>query len=45
MNIMYLLLFLGGVFLVGVILFFAWTVRNETYDYSEQISLLPLDDD
>jgi len=45
MEILILLIFLC-VSLVGVAVgFFAWTVRQGTFDHSDRLALLPLDDE
>jgi cbb3-type cytochrome oxidase maturation protein len=45
MEILILLIFVC-VILVGVaVAFFAWTVRQGTFDHADRLALLPLDDE
>ena len=45
MEILLLLIFVY-VILVGVaVAFFAWTVRQGTFDHADRLALLPLDDE
>jgi len=45
MKILILLIFIC-VFLVGIAMaFFAWTVRQGTFDHADRLALLPLDEE
>ena len=45
MEIFQLLLFIGVVFVVVAMGFFIWNVKEETFDYAEELELLPLEKD
>ena len=45
MEVLILTVFCSLVLALVGIAFFAWTVREQTFDHSERLSLLPLDDD
>lgn len=44
MEVMSLLLFIGVVFVVGAGLAFLWSAGLGTFDHTERLALLPLDD-
>lgn len=44
MEVMAALLFVGVVFVTGAVLAFAWTARAGSFDHSDRLALLPLDD-
>ena len=45
MEILILLIFVCVVLVGGAVAFFAWTVRQGTFDQADRLALLPLDDD
>ncbi|MCA9536711.1 MAG: hypothetical protein KC593_23675 [Myxococcales bacterium] len=44
MEVMTLLLFIGVVFVIGAALAFVVNAANGTFDHTERLALLPLDD-
>ena len=44
MEVMSLLLFIGAVFVLGAALAFLANARSGTFDHTERLALLPLDD-
>ena len=45
MEILILLIFVCVVLVGGAVAFFAWTVRQGTFDHADRLALLPLDDE
>ncbi|MGB5808971.1 MAG: cbb3-type cytochrome oxidase assembly protein CcoS [Polyangiales bacterium] len=45
MEILILLIFLCIVLIAAAVAFFAWTVRQGTFDHADRLALLPLDDE
>lgn len=45
MEILILLIFLCVALVAGAVGFFAWTVKQGTFDHADRLALLPLDDD
>jgi len=45
MEILILLIFLCVVLVGAAVAFFAWTVRQGTFDHLDRLALLPLDDE
>jgi nitrogen fixation-related uncharacterized protein len=45
MKILILLIFVSLVFVVGALLSFALSVKNEDFDHMDELSLLPLEDE
>jgi len=45
MEILILLIFLCVVLVGMAVAFFAWTVRQGTFDHADRLALLPLDDE
>lgn len=45
MNILILLVFVGIILVLGAILLFLKSVKNEDFDHIEELSLLPLKED
>lgn len=45
MNILILLIFVSAVLVVGALLLFAISVKNEDFDHAEKLSLMPLEDE
>ena len=45
MDVLILLIAVCVVLIVGAIGFFAWTVREGTFDHTDRLALLPLDED
>jgi len=45
MEILILLIFLCVLLVGAAVAFFAWTVRQGTFDHADRLALLPLDDE
>ncbi|MEM8609568.1 MAG: cbb3-type cytochrome oxidase assembly protein CcoS [Myxococcota bacterium] len=45
MDILILLIVVCVVLIAGAVGFFAWTVRQGTFDHADRLALLPLDED
>jgi len=45
MEILILLIFVCVVLVGAAVAFFAWTVRQGTFDHADRLALLPLDDE
>lgn len=45
MEVLILLLLIGVLLVAGALAFFAWTVRQHTYDHSDRLALLPLEEE
>lgn len=45
MEILILLIFVCVLLVGGAVAFFAWTVRQGTFDQADRLALLPLDDE
>lgn len=45
MEVLILLLFVGVLLVGGAIAFFAWTVREHSYDHTDRLALLPLEEE
>ena len=45
MNILILLIVVCVALIVGAVAFFAWTVRQGTFDHADRLALLPLEED
>lgn len=45
MKVLILLIFVCVVLITGAVVFFAWTVRQGTFDHADRLALLPLDDE
>ncbi len=45
MEILILLIFVSVLLVVAAVGFFAWTVRQGTFDHADRLALLPLDDE
>jgi cbb3-type cytochrome oxidase maturation protein len=45
MEILILLIFICVVLVSVAVAFFAWTVRQGTFDHADRLALLPLDDE
>ncbi|PIR26846.1 MAG: cytochrome oxidase [Deltaproteobacteria bacterium CG_4_10_14_0_2_um_filter_43_8] len=45
MNIIVLLLFISFVLVLGAVLLFVYSGRNHDLDHSDELSLMPLDDE
>jgi cbb3-type cytochrome oxidase maturation protein len=45
MEILILLIFVSVLLVGSAVAFFAWTVRQGTFDQADRLALLPLDDD
>jgi len=45
MEILILLIFVCVVLVSGAVAFFAWTVRQGTFDHADRLALLPLHED
>ncbi len=44
MEVLNLLLFVGGFWVLGAVSFFAWTLITGSDQHSDRLALLPLDD-
>jgi len=44
MDVVTLLIFVGAVWLLAAVGFFAWNVRAESHEHSERLAMLPLED-
>ena len=45
MEVLILLIFVCVVLVGGAVAFFAWTVRQGTFDQADRLALLPLDEE
>jgi cbb3-type cytochrome oxidase maturation protein len=45
MEILILLIFVCVILVGAAVAFFAWTVRQGTFDHADRLALLPLDDE
>ena len=45
MEVLILLIFVCVVLVGGAVAFFAWTVRQGTFDHVDRLALLPLDEE
>ena len=45
MEILILLIFVCVVLVGGAVAFFAWTVRQGTFDHTDRLALLPLEEE
>jgi len=45
MEVLILLIFVCVLLVGGAVAFFAWTVRQGTFDQADRLALLPLDDE
>lgn len=45
MKILILLVFVSLIFVIGAVLSFALSVKNEDFDHIDELSLLPLEED
>lgn len=45
MEILILLIFISVLLVGSAVAFFAWTVRQGTFDQADRLALLPLDDE
>ena len=45
MEILILLIFICVLLVGAAVAFFAWTVRQGTFDHADRLALLPLDDE
>ncbi|MEM7136767.1 MAG: cbb3-type cytochrome oxidase assembly protein CcoS [Myxococcota bacterium] len=45
MEILTLLIIVCVALIIGAVAFFAWTVRQGTFDHADRLALLPLDDE
>ena len=45
MDALILLIFISLALVGSAVAFFAWTLRKRTYDHSDRLSLLPLEED
>lgn len=45
MEILILLIFICVLLVSAAVAFFAWTVRQGTFDHADRLALLPLDDE
>ena len=45
MEVLILLIFVCVVLVGGAVAFFAWTVRQGTFDHADRLALLPLDEE
>lgn len=44
MNVVALLVFVSLMIVLGALLAFAWSVKEQEHDHADRLSLLPLDD-
>ncbi len=44
MEIVTLLLYVGAVWVVGALLFFAWNLAGGAFEHADRLALLPLDE-
>ena len=44
MEVVTLLLFVGALWVIAAVGFFAWNLRATAYEHSERMALLPLED-
>jgi len=44
MDILILLIFVSLALVVSAVAFFAWTLRQRTYEHNDRMSLLPLEE-
>ncbi len=44
MEVVTLLLFVGAVWVVGAVAFFAWSLLTSHHQHSERLAMLPLED-
>jgi hypothetical protein len=44
-DVIVLLLFIGALLVIGALVFFGWTLKTHTYQHSDRLSLLPLENE